>query len=276
MFNEVTLRYGHTQVNNVTWRLEEDGSHSAGGDILLREVFFDPTILYTGGCSPIWRGLQAKQHNSPEVNIVEDLKEFVFAKKGFLGIDLMSTNMRRAREMGLPNFYNARRIYGLGTNPDWVNYTQWSDFSDWPDQFTTAYNTTDPSGCDPWLCGIMETTPPTPSSVGGELGQLLHEIFKRQFSKIRNGDRFWYLNNQFNSADMADIMSTTFAMIVLRNSVVNQLYCNIFEGPYGSYTGTVGPLCQAPPSPTHSTTGAANSVAVSFALIASLLLAMFL
>jgi len=279
MFNEVTLRYGHTQVNNVTWRLNNDGTHATGGDILLRDVFFDPTILYTGGCSPIYYGLQAKQHNSPEANIVEDLKEYVFAKKGFLGIDLLSTNMRRAREMGLPNFGTARQIYGEGLN--WPAYSNFN-FTDWPDQFDTAYNTSDPFGCDPWICGIMENTLPVPNAVGGELGQLFHYIFKRQFTKFRAGDRFWYTNSQFDSSDLAEIQSTTLAQIVLRNSVVAQMYCNIFEGPYGSYTGTTGPLCYNTVSATSSTTfantattGAASTAVVSFAVLAlSMLIAM--
>jgi len=254
-------------VNNITWRLEDDGSHSVGGDILLRDVFFDPTIIVnTGGCSPIFRGLQGKQHNSPEVNIVDDLKEFVFAKKGFFGIDLLSTNMRRAREMGIPNFGTARQIYGVGTPFFVVTYESFYNFTDpaVAADLVIAYNSTDPGVCDPWLCGILESTNPTPTQVGGELGQLLHEVIRRQFERFRDGDRFWYLNNQFDSNDLAEILNTTLAEIILRNSVVQQLYCNIFEGPYGSYLGVTGPICTTTLTTT-TTTGAAASTGASTA-----------
>jgi len=244
MFNSVTLRYGHTQVNNVTWRLNSDGTHATGGDILLRNVFFDPTILYTDGCTPIYRGLNAKQHNSPEVNIVDDLKENLFAKAGQFGLDLLSTNLRRARAMGLPNFGTARQIYGL--EPP---YQTWDNFTEWGVQLTNAYNTSDPTICDPWICGILETQ----NSTGGELGILFHEIFRRQFERFRAADRFWYRNNWFDQNDMTDILNTTLSMIILRNSQVGSLKCNLFEVPSGSYTGTTGPTCTGPVTTTGTT-----------------------
>jgi hypothetical protein len=254
MYNTVALRYGHTQVNNVTWRLNEDGTHATGGDILLRNVFFDPTLIISGGCSPIYRGLNAKVHNSPEVNIVEDLKEYVFAKAGFVGIDLISTNMRRGRDRGLPSFGVARQIYGI--EPVWTNF---DNFTEWGVQLTTAYNTSDPTICDPWICGILESS--FPFLEGGELGMLNYVMVKNQFQAYRNGDRFWYLNNQFDAADLADIQNTTLAMIILRNSQVQKLKCNIFEVPGNSYTGVTGPDCLA--SASTSSTGTTGSTSTT-------------
>jgi len=264
LFNTVALRYGHTQVNNITWRLNEDGSHTTGGDILLRNVFFDPTLVISGGCSVIFRGLNAKQHNSPEVNIVEDLKEYLFAKAGFFGLDLLSTNMRRAREMGLPNFGDARALYNL--QPVW---TDWDNFTEWGNEFTTAYGTRDPHGCDPWICGIMESA--FPFLEGGELGMLNYITVKTQFEHLRNGDRFWYLNDQFDAAELAEIQNTTLANIILRNGDVQKLKCNIFEVPGNSYTGTTGPDCLASSSTgtSGSTTGATGTTGKSAASVAT-------
>jgi len=245
-FNTVSLRYGHTQVNNVTWRLEEDGSPSPGGTILLRNVFFDPTILYNpGGCSTLYRGLAAKKHNSPEVNIVDDLKEYLFAKKGFVGRDLLSTNMRRARDIGLPNYGTARPIYGF---PRQVSF----NYSEWADNFRTAYNTDNPDNCDPWICCLLES-----GINGGELGEVNHEVVKRQFTRFRAGDRFWYANDQFNATVLAEIQSTLLSHIILRNSEVQAIKCNIFEVPGDPYTGTVGPTCT--PNGIATTTAAAST-----------------
>lgn len=242
MFNTVALRYGHTQVNNVTARLNEDRSPASGGTILLRNVFFDPTILYTGGCSPIYRGLNSKAHNSPEVNIVDDLKEYLFAKKGSFGLDLLSTNMRRAREAGLPNYNTARQIYNFPPQVSF-NYTVWQA------EFNLAYGTDDPTNCDPWICCLLE-----PGINGGELGELNHDIVVRQFSALRAGDRFWYDNLQFNATELAEIKATKLADIIIRNSQVVTLKCNIFEVPGSPYNGIVGPTCPRPT--TTGTTGA--------------------
>jgi hypothetical protein len=275
MFNQVALRYGHTQVNNITWRRENDGTPSSGGDILLRDVFFDPTLVQTYGCSSIYYGLNLKAHNSPEVNIVDDLKEFVFAHKGSYGIDLISTNMRRARDVGLPAFNDARMLYGLAPYSDW-------SFTDWSFQFQNVYNTSTPDTCDPWICGILENPTP-PGLVGGELGELLYHVVKKQFEAFRDGDRFWYLNNQFSPADLAEIQGTKLSHIILRNSQVAQIKCDIFEVPGNPYTGTVGPDCTqqqyatTAASTTGSTTGSSASsitfsaVALMVAIIAALM-----
>jgi len=290
MFNEVSLRYGHTQVNNITWRLNNDGSHSLGGDILLRDVFFDPTFITMpggGGCSSIWFGLNAKVHNSPEVNIVDDLKEFVFAHVPNMNIDLISTNMRRGRDMGLPSFGAAKAMYNLTV------FTHWDNFTEWGAQLTKAYNTTDPSICDPWLCGIIDGPFPTTDPYGGELGELNHVVVKQQFEKLRNGDRFWYLNGQFDTAETNQILSTKLANIILRNSQVAQMPCDLFEVPNKPYLPpfTPGPVCTNPgPTSTASTAAAttstfhttgtsgsgASSVVVSVALIVLALVALLL
>jgi len=271
LFNEVALRYGHTQVNNVTWRLNNDGTHAAGGDILLRDVFFDPTLIVDGGCSVIFFGLNAKVHNSPEVNIVDDLKEFVFSHVPNMNIDLLSTNMRRGREMGLPPFGAAKAMYGLTV------FTHWDNFTEWGTQLTKAYNTTDPSFCDPWLCGILDGPFPTSAAYGGELGELNHVVVQQQFEKFRNGDRFWYLNNQFDSAELATINATKLSDIILRNSLVAQIQCDIFEVPNKPYLPQPpGPACFNPNPTTTGQVGSATNVVVSFVTVLAVLFALLL
>jgi len=262
MYNTVSLRYGHTQVNNITWRLNEDGTKANGGDILLREVFFDPTIIVNYGCSDIWRGLNAKAHNSPEVNIILDLKEFVLAKNGSVGIDLLSTNMRRGRDLGLPRFRDAKLLYGM---QPWTSF----NFTESQANLEAAYNTTDPSDCDPWICGILE--PGFDNVDGGELGQLNHMVVKTQFEAFRDGDRFWYLNNQFTPDELAQIQGTKLADIILRNSNLKSLKCNIFEVPGNPYTGTVGPTCYPQP-PSTGTTGSATTKSSAHQVVYSLLI----
>jgi peroxidase len=254
-FNTVSLRYGHTQVNNVTWRLNDDGTPAAGGHILLRNVFFDPNFLTTGdGCSAIYRGLSAKKHNSPEVNIVDDLKEFLFAKAGAYGLDLLSTNMRRARDVGLPNYGTSRTIYGF-TPQISFNYSEWAD------NFRTAYGTDDPTQCDPWICCLLES-----GINGGELGEVNHEVVRRQFTRLMKGDRFWYENNQFDNTELNVIKSTKLSHIILRNSKVSTMKCDVFEVPGDPYTGTVGPMCNAP-SPNPTTTGPASTTAGASSIV---------
>jgi hypothetical protein len=255
-FNTVSLRYGHTQVNNITWRLEEDGSFSTGGNLLLRNIFFDPTSLYLeGGCSTIYRGLAAKKHNSPEVNIVDDLQNYLFAKAGNVGRDLLSTNLRRARDVGLPPYNVARTIYGY---PPQISF----NYSEWQPNFIKAYGSDDPTNCDPWICCLLES-----GINGGELGEVNHEVVKRQFHRFRAGDRFWYANNQFDSATLAEIQATKLSHIILRNSQVKKIKCNVFEVPGDPYTGVPGPYCTLSTTTGSLTTGSDASTMFASALL---------
>jgi len=236
MFNTVALRYGHTQVNDITLRLNEDRTPAAGGNISLKLNFFQPAFLFNGGCTPIYIGLNAKAHNSPEPNIDETLKNFLFAKAGMPGNDLISTNLRRAREVGLPNYANARLLYDLEP------YTNFN-FTEWEPQLIEAYNGTDPTNCDPWVCGIFEPGP----TDDGELGFLLYNIVKGQFQRTRDSDRFWYLNGQFSQTELNEILNTTLTDIIIRNSNVKSLKCSIFEVPNLLNNGSI---CYAPVSTT--------------------------
>jgi hypothetical protein len=258
-FNTVSLRYGHTQVNNVTLRLNEDRSKADGGDLLLRNIFFDPTILDNGGCSPIYRGLSAVKHNSPEVNIVVDLQEFLFAKKGSLGLDLLSTNMRRSRDIGLANYGNARTLYNF---PKQTTF----NYSEWADNFRKVYKTDDPSECEPWICCLLES-----GINNGELGDVNHEVVVRQFRRFREGDRFWYeAPGVLDQATLDETKKTRLSDIILRNSAVKSMKCDVFEVPGDPYTGTEGPECHA-----DSTTGTAGTTSSASAFVASALLVLF-
>jgi len=227
MFAAAALRYGHSQVSNFTQRLNEDGTHlvtAAGGDIRLKDNFFDPTML-DSGCSPLYRGLAAHQHNSGEVTIIDDLRNFLFSTRPAPGNDLLATNMRRAREEGLPNYAQTRASYGLAVHTSWMNVTD-----EWFAELESLYGTSDPSTCDPWLCGLLE-----PGINDGELGELFHFIVKDQFERMRNGDRFWYMNNQFSASELATIQATKLSDIIMRNSQVQCIHCSVFD--------TLGSVC---------------------------------
>jgi len=51
------LRFGHSQVNTLLWRFEEDGTISHYGHIPLRDVFFSPErVAREGGIDSLLRG----------------------------------------------------------------------------------------------------------------------------------------------------------------------------------------------------------------------------
>ena len=60
------------------------------------------------------------------------------------------------------------------------------------------------------------------------LGPLFWESIYEQFSNFRDGDPFWYENNQFGSEDLATIYGTTLQDIIERNTNISNLPANVF------------------------------------------------
>ncbi|KAK9889380.1 hypothetical protein WA026_004655 [Henosepilachna vigintioctopunctata] len=113
--------------------------------------------------------------------IVEDLRGNVFGPLEFPRRDLMAINIQRGRDHGLPGFNDARRAFGLLP----VNFSHFKQAK----KLIDLYNN-DVEDVDVWIGGILETK-------DGRPGELFWTVIEDQFTRIRNGDRFWY-QNKFN------------------------------------------------------------------------------
>ena len=81
-----------------------------------------------------------------------------------------------------------------------------------------------PDNCDLWVGIISEK-----SLKGGVLGELGGTIVGDQFRRIRDGDRFWYERSDYPLSIQAEIGSTQFAEVMMRNSGIAGLQFDIFH-----------------------------------------------
>ncbi|GFG34861.1 hypothetical protein Cfor_10393 [Coptotermes formosanus] len=115
--------------------------------------------------------------------IVEDLRGRVFGPLEFSRRDLMAINIQRGRDHGLPDYNTAREVYGLARTNNTDHFKNVAP--EIKDAFMKLYgNSTD--NVDVWVGGILETDKGP--------GELFTEIIRDQFTRIRDGDRFWYKN----------------------------------------------------------------------------------
>ena len=85
------------------------------GHLLLREGFFRPErVTEEGGLDPILRGAVRQPSQEIDTNIVDELRNFLFLKKG-IGLDLAAINIQRGRETGIPDYNTVRKKLGLGS-----------------------------------------------------------------------------------------------------------------------------------------------------------------
>lgn len=229
-FSAAAFRVGHTLLNGNIRRLDATGEVLETGNLTLREAFFNPVVLAETGPDPYLRGMAEQTQQMMDSRVVDDVRSFLFGPPGAGGLDLASINIMRGRERGLPSYNNIRRAYGLQTvfefdliNPDFL-----------------VYNTLDElyegniDELDPWVGMLAERAMP-----GSIFGPTIRKILETQFSNLRDGDRFFYLNDPVLTEDEKDwIHNTTFRDVIYRNSGVDLMQENVFEAmPFSEICG---------------------------------------
>ncbi|KAJ3049651.1 hypothetical protein HK097_009373 [Rhizophlyctis rosea] len=117
-FFSSTFRYGHSAVNRLLFRLDEDWNEHPNGHMLLRDVILNPLPVINDGIEPVLRGLVAQLEQKSDLNLVNDLRNFM-PLKPFINVpgptffDLAAFNIQRARDAGVPTYNVVRESLGL-------------------------------------------------------------------------------------------------------------------------------------------------------------------
>lgn len=222
-FSAAAFRLGHSMLNEQLLRLDVDGSVIDAGNIPLASAFFTAPQILTEETSidPILRGLATQTHQKLDQKVVSDLRNFLFGAPGDGGLDLPSLNIQRGRDHGIPDYNTMRVAMGLGTV---TQFSEISSDSEVVEALSTTYSTVD--DIDLWVGGLSED-----NVDGSQLGPLLQAIIVKQFTDLRDGDRFWYQNDL--TADERDrVRNTTLADIIRDNTNIgSELQDNVFETP---------------------------------------------
>ena len=209
-------------LNEQLLRLDASGAEIAGGHLSLRNSFFTaPTILtQEEDLDPILRGLAAQRHQRLDGKVITDIRNFLFGQPGAGGFDLASINIQRGRDLGLPSYNDMREVMGLARVTSFADIT--SDSAAQADLFN-AYGSVDE--IDLWVGGLSEDAI---STNGAQLGPLFDALIKRQFTALRDGDRFWY-ENDLTPDELARIEDVTLASIIRANTNIGtELQDNVF------------------------------------------------
>lgn len=220
-FSAAAYRFGHTMVNGRLIRSEENGDSISFGAIDLRDGFFKPILLKDeGGIAPYFRGLASQKHQLVDPLIMDDIRNFLFGPPGAGGLDLLSINIARARERGLPDYNKIRTDLGLSARSSFQDLTSNDTLRT---SLQSVYATI--NDVDPWIGFMSEDHLPN-----ALIGEGMHEILKLQFEHLRDGDRYYYENDPaFTADEIAALKRTTLSKIVVRNTEVGRLQTNVFK-----------------------------------------------
>jgi len=220
-FSTVAFRFGHTMVNPFIPRLDEAGKPIPEGNLLLREAFFAPSkLIDEGGIDPIIRGMATAGSQRPDAKLVDELRNFLFTEPSVFNLDLAALNIQRGRDHGLGSYNQMRIDLGLAPATDFSDIT--SDTTR-QEELAEAYGG-DVELVDPWTGGLSEDLVP-----GAQLGELFVTILVDQFTRLRDGDRFWYqIDDDLSPEDVALIESSTLADVIRRNTDIEAIQAEVF------------------------------------------------
>ena len=215
-FAHAAFRVGHTMLSPDLQRINNDGT--SPGSLALKDSFFDPNPIIEEGIDSLLLGLASQKAQNVDTLIIDDVRNFLFGPPGSGGFDLASLNMQRGRDHGLPSYNEVRIGLGLG---GYTSFDQITSDVSVQNALASVYDSVE--DIDLWIGGLAED-----HINGGLLGEVFSAIIADQFIRSRDGDRFFYLNDDHILSMVPDIGSTTLSDVIRRNSTITNIQDNAF------------------------------------------------
>ena len=221
IFSAAAFRLGHTMVNSNVMRLDIAGRDAGSGSMRLRDAFYNPqAVLLSGGVDPFFQGMATQIQQELDCKVIDDLRNFHFKSSTNEGLDIVSINITRARERGLPSFNTVANSFGL---PSYKTFSALTDVSTEAIDLEKVYGSTE--NLDPWVGMLAEKHMP-----GAIMGRLMMTIIEKQFQDLRDGDRFYFENDpSLSDTDLRSIKATKLRDILMRNTSIELMQTDVFK-----------------------------------------------
>lgn len=202
-FSTVGYRLGHSM-------LSSNLKIGATGTRLLRDSFFNPVFTQEHGIESVLHGAAKQIMQEIDGEVVDDIRDFLFgAPSAQMLLDLAALNIQRGRDHGIPGYNTVREGYGL---PSVSTFAEITGNTGIQAALEELYD--HPDYIDPWIGCLVED-----HVSGAAVGPLLIKILKDQFERLRDGDRFFFENDQaLSTGEKQTIRETTLSDIILRNT----------------------------------------------------------
>jgi hypothetical protein len=219
-FSTAAFRVGHTLLSNQILRIENNGQPDPRGPISLADSFFNPSLITnTHDMEVLLKGLASQQAEEIDNQLVDGVRNFLFGPPGAGGFDLASLNIQRGRDHGLSDYNTTRAAFGLPRVQSFADITSKPDLQN---ALAAEYGSVD--NIDLWVGCLAED-----HLAGSSIGPLLTAIFQDQFTRLRDGDRFYFENDpSFSPFEVSLLKATTLGDVIRRNTGITNLQDNVF------------------------------------------------
>lgn len=215
-FSTAAFRFGHSLLGDDIEFLGNNGQEVTDA-IPLSQAFFNPEKVAQTGIDPILKYLSSDPASEVDPKVVDSVRNFLFGPPGSGGLDLASLNIERGRDHGLADYNTTRAAYGL---PKVQSFSQITSDPQLQAQLKDLYGSV--NNIDLWVGGLAEDHLP-----GSSVGPTFQRILVDQFTRLRDGDRYWY-QNQMSGQQLQQVSQTSLSDIIKRNTGVTNLQQNVF------------------------------------------------
>lgn len=214
VFATAALRFGHSMINPVLHRYDENFEPIKEGHLQLRYAFFSPwRLVDEGGVDPLIRGMftTPAKLKTPTQNLNSELTEKLFYSTHAVALDLAAINIQRSRDHAIPPYNKWRQFCNMSDASNFDDLAGEISDKSVRDKLEQLYGSVD--NIDVWVGGILED-----QVDGGKVGPLFRCLLLEQFTRLRDGDRFWYENpSMFDADQLRQIKETSLARILCDN-----------------------------------------------------------
>ncbi|XP_059079533.1 myeloperoxidase-like isoform X2 [Tigriopus californicus] len=225
-FASAAYRFGHSMVQKSILVMPLNGSKSR--NYPLKDNFFLTELYESGsgqGLEEILLGMFHQGSQNLDRFIVNDMRSHLFENIFGFQSDLMTRNIQRGRDHGIPSYNDFREFCGLSRPCDWnqipleVSPNAWASLQ-------TLYS--DPDDVDLFVGGITEAP-----LQGGVLGPTFACLIGKQLNLLKFGDRFFFSHvgahpRSFSAEEIALIRNRHLGDLLCDNTQVTSITTNLF------------------------------------------------
>ncbi|WP_428305787.1 peroxidase family protein [Lacipirellula sp.] len=209
-FSHAVFRFGHSTVGSSL--LLADNNSQTVGNVAFSSAFFNPTLI-TNDPTMVDKVLMgASLQKSQEIDLLfnDSVRNVMFGPPGAGGTDLAAVDIQRGRDHGIVDYNELRAAYFL---PSLANINQIPTTPATQAAIKSLYGNNGINNIDALVGALAEN-----HIAGTSLGPLMTEIFKDQFTRSRDGDRFFYTGD-YNGLYTGGVLNADIASIINLNTI---------------------------------------------------------
>ncbi|XP_013145053.1 PREDICTED: dual oxidase [Papilio polytes] len=235
-FAVAAFRFGHTLVPPAILLRDRNCRYSRapGGHDAIRlcQTWWDGNdVMSQVPIEEVLMGMTTQLSEREDALLCSDVRDNLFGPMEFSRRDLGALNIMRGRDNGLPDYNTARTYFGLPKIKTFneINPVLFDNNPDLLQRLVQAYDGK-LDNIDVYIGGMLEST--------GHPGDLFRAIIIDQFTRIRDGDRFWFENDKngiFTPDEIEELRRITLWDIIVNSTAVgpNDIQRDVFHWSKG-------------------------------------------